>query len=183
MGFFQTWFHTYLVRGRSFSEQALSLSALPYAFGAVGNLLGGLTCDWLVPKVGVKWSRRSVGMAGLCSAAAGMTCALFATSHLAVILCLSLCYAGVTFQQPVVWASCLDLGGIRGGAVSGFMNTAGQLGGALSSVVFGYIVKATGNYDIPLIPMAAFLAIGAFLWRMVDVTCKIPVRTESPINV
>ena len=183
MGFFQTWFHTYLVRGRAFSEQALSLSALPYAFGAVANLLGGFTCDWLVRRVGVKWSRRSVGMTGLLSAAAGMTCALFANSHLAVILCLSLSYAGVTFQQPVVWASCLDIGGSRGGAVSGFMNTAGQLGGALSSLVFGYIVKATGNYDIPLIPMAAFLAIGALLWRTVDVTCRIPLQTERAISV
>jgi hypothetical protein len=63
------------------------------------------------------------------------------------------------------------------------MNTAGQLGGALSSVAFGYIVKATGNYDIPLIPMAAFLAIGALLWRLVDVTCRIPMDVESPVSV
>jgi ACS family glucarate transporter-like MFS transporter len=32
--FFQTWFHTFLVKGRGFSEGSLALSALPYAIAA-----------------------------------------------------------------------------------------------------------------------------------------------------
>jgi len=45
MSFYQTWFHTYLVRGRGFSEDALALSSLPYVLGAVAeaNRLGALT--------------------------------------------------------------------------------------------------------------------------------------------
>ncbi len=170
LSFFQTWFHTYLVKGRGFSEQELSLSALPYFFGAAANLLGGFTCDWLAPRIGVKWSRRGVGIAGLLLSATSMTCAIFAGRPLAVIVCLSLVYVGITFQQPAVFAACLDMGGERGGAVSGFMNTAGQLGGALSSVVFGYIVKATGSYEVPLIPMAGLLVVATVLWGKVDVT-------------
>jgi ACS family glucarate transporter-like MFS transporter len=173
MSFYQTWFHTYLAKGRGFSEHALSLSALPYVFGAAANLLGGFACDWLVPRVGVKWSRRGVGIAGLLLAAISIASTIFAVNHLAVILCLSFAYAGITFQQPVVWAACLDIGGSRGGAVAGFMNTAGQFGGALASAVFGYIVQASGNYDAPLVPMAALLAIGMLLWTKVDVTIPI----------
>lgn len=52
------------------------------------------------------------------------------------------------------------------------MNTAGQVGAAVSSVVFGYIVKATNNYDAPLAPMAAFLLIGMLLWGKLDATNK-----------
>jgi ACS family glucarate transporter-like MFS transporter len=179
MSFYQTWFHTYLVKGRAFSEHALSLSALPYVFGAAANLLGGLTCDWLAARVGVKWSRRGVGIAGLLLAAISVTSAVFATNQLAVILCFSLAYAGITFQQPVVWTACLDIGGTRAGAVSGFMNTAGQFGGALSSAIFGYMVKASGNYDAPLIPMAVLLAIGMLLWGKVDVTTRIALQARE----
>ncbi len=177
MSFFQTWFHTYLSKGKGFSEDSMLLSSLPYIVGAGANLLGGLCCDWLAKSVGVKWSRRGVGMAGLLLAALGIGSATLAVSHTAVILCLSAAYAGITFQQPVVWTACLDIGGKRGGAVSGFMNTAGQVGGAISSVVFGYIVKASGSYDLPLLGMAAFLAMGMLLWARVDVTNPIAAET------
>jgi ACS family glucarate transporter-like MFS transporter len=177
MSFYQTWIHTYLVKGRGFSENALASSALPYIFGAVANILGGLACDWLASRTGVKWSRRAVGVIGLLLAAGSLAATVVAHTPFAVILCLSLTYAGITFQQPVVWTACLDIGGIRGGAVSGFMNTAGQIGGAISSVVFGYLVQSTGNYNTPLIPMAILLAAGMLLWLRVDVTRKIPTPT------
>ena len=170
MSFYQTWFHTYLAKGRGFSENSLSLSALPYICGAIANLLGGFSCDRLAATVGLKWSRRAVGIAGLCLASVSIGSAVFVASHLAVILCLSLAYMGITFQQPAVFSSCLDIGGARGGAVCGFMNTAGQFGGAISSAVFGYAVKATGSYNAPLVPMAFLLAIGMLLWWRVDAT-------------
>jgi MFS family permease len=173
LNFFQTWLHTYLVKGRGFSEQALFLSSLPFVFAAVANLSGGIVCDWLAKRVGVTWSRRGVGMAGLLASAIFMGAAVLVTNHLAVIFCLSMGYAGLTFQQPVVFAACLDIGGRRGGAVMGFMNTAGQVGGAISSAVFGYLVKATGSYDTPLLPMAALLLMGMLLWGKVDVTKRI----------
>lgn len=179
MGFYQTWIHTYLVRGRGFSEQALSLSALPYVVGAAGNLLGGLTCDWLATIVGVKWSRRGVGMAGALLSTVSIIGLMFASGQLAAIAYLSLAYTGITLQQPVVFTACLDIGGNQGGAVVGFMNTAGQVGAALSSVIFGYLVKATGNYDAPLIPMEALLAMGIVLWTKVDVTARIAFPTPS----
>jgi ACS family glucarate transporter-like MFS transporter len=182
MGFYQIWFHTYLVKGRGFSERALAWSALPYAFGAAGNLLGGLSCDWLARRTGMKWSRRGVGIAGLSLAAVSLAGALFTTNQAAVIACLSLTYAGITFQQPAVFTACLDIGGVRGGAVSGFMNTAGQLGAALSSGVFGYLVKAYGNYDAPLLPMVVLLAAGTAIWGLVDVTDSV-VESPAEFNV
>jgi len=160
------------------SEHSLSLSALPYVCGAAANLLGGLACDWLASRVGVTWSRRGVGIAGSSLAAISIACAFFTANHVGVIVCLSLAYAGITFQQPAVFASCIDIGGTRGGAVTGMMNTTSQLGGALSSVAFGYIVKASGSYDAPLIPMAALLVIAAILWRKVEFSAAMVVSPE-----
>ena len=51
--FFQTWFHTFLVRGRGFSEESLVLSALPYIVAAGANLAGGAASDALVRRLGV----------------------------------------------------------------------------------------------------------------------------------
>ena len=169
MGFYQTWLHTYLEKGRAFAEHDLSWSALPYLFGAAGNLLGGFAVDWLTKRVGVKWSQRGVGMAGLTLAALSIGATLLATSHFAIIACLSFAYLGITFQQPAVFAACADIGGLRSGAVTGMMNMSGQLGYAISSFVFGYLVKVFGNYEAPLLPMAIILVLGMLLWGRVDV--------------
>jgi hypothetical protein len=42
--------------------------------------------------------------------------------------------------------------------------------GALSAVVFGYMVGYFGNYNAPFVPMVAVLALGAVLWLQVDAT-------------
>jgi ACS family glucarate transporter-like MFS transporter len=170
LGFFQTWLHTYLEKGRGFSEKSLLLSSLPFVFAALANLLGGIACDWLAKRVGLKWSRRGVGMAGLLIAAAFMGLSLLVTNPLPLILCLSMGYAGLTFQQPAVFTTCMDLGGRRGGVVMGMMNTAGQAGAAISSAAFGYIVERTGSYNAPLLPMAVLLTLGMLLWTQVDIT-------------
>jgi predicted MFS family arabinose efflux permease len=183
MSFFQTWFHTYLVKGHSFSENSLSLSALPYVFGAAANFLGGFSCDWLAARTGIRWSRRTVGMSGLALASASLALTVFVSAPIAVILGLSFAYAGITFQQPAVFAACLDIGGIRGGIVSGFMNTAGQIGAAISSAAFGYIVTAYNSYNAPLVPMAILLALGVVLWLRVDVTANIPACTLKAAQV
>ena len=174
MSFYQIWLHTYLERGRGFTEGALSLSSLPYFFGAAANLLGGITVDWLLRRVGVKWSRSGVGIAGLSLTALSLACTLFTMGHIALIACLSLAYAGITFQQPAVFAVCADIGGLRSGAVTAMMNTAGQVGFAISSAMFGYLVKTFGSYDTPLIPMALLAGTGALLWCKVDVVVKSP---------
>ena len=79
--------------------------------------------------VGLRWSRRAVGMFGAVLASLAMVATLFTTGHVAVIACLSAAYAGIALQQPAVLSSCLDIGGMRGGMVAGFMNTAGVGGG------------------------------------------------------
>jgi len=63
--FFQTWFHTFLVRGRGFSEANLLLSALPFVVAACANLAGGAASDALVRRLGAKRGRRVIGASAL----------------------------------------------------------------------------------------------------------------------
>src|SRR5215472_9103585 len=78
--FFQTWFHTFLQKGRGFSEANLLFSALPYVVAAFANLAGGAASDALVRRFGAKRGRRVVGFSALTTAAA-FTVAAMLTHH------------------------------------------------------------------------------------------------------
>ena len=186
--FFQTWFHTFLVKGRGFSEGGLLLSALPYAVAAGANLTGGAISDALVRRHGLKWGRRLLGIGGL-SAACLFTIATMVTEHqLVTVILLSLVYGGITLQQSGVFGVCLDIGGKHAGSTVGLMNTSAQVGALVSSLGYGYIVERFHSYDAPFVPMAALLFIGAMLWFRIDASQEVetellvvplPVATSS----
>ena len=175
--FFQTWFHTFLVRGRGFSEANLMVSALPYVVAACANLGGGAASDALVRRFGAKRGRRVIGAAALTVAAAFTVAAMLTHHQLLTVIFLALTYGAITFQQSGVFGVCLDIGGSRAGAVVGLMNTTAQIGGLTGSILYGYIVDRTGSYDAPFIPMAVLLLVGALLWVNVDASQEL--RSEA----
>jgi MFS transporter, ACS family, glucarate transporter len=175
--FFQTWFHTFLLKGRGFSEESLMLSALPYVLAACANLTGGAASDALVRHLGSKWGRRSLGIAALGSACLFTIAAMVVRQQLLTVILLSLVYGTITFQQSGVFGVCLDIGRKHAGSMVGLMNTSAQVGGLLSSVVYGYIVERFGSYDAPFVPMAALLLLGALLWCKIDASQEL--ATES----
>jgi len=179
--FFLSWLHTYLVRGRGFTETGLLFSTLPFILGALANMGGGITSDIMVRKLGLKWGRRSVAIFGLsCSAIFTVATVLTADKMLALVF-LALSYAGSDFMLPTAWSVCLDIGKKCAGAVTGAMNTAGQIGSFISSVLFGYFVNWSGSYDVPLIPMAVMLTISALLWLKIDPTEEL-IPEEAPAH-
>jgi len=171
--FFQTWFHTFLIKGRGFTEGSLLLSALPYAVAACANVAGGASSDALVKRLGATWGRRSIGIAGLGSACLFTIAAMLTGHQLLTVVLLSLVYGAITFQQSGVFGVCLDIGGKHAGSMVGLMNTSAQIGGFLSSVAYGYIVERFHSYDAPFVPMAASLFLGALLWFRVDASKEI----------
>jgi len=166
--FFQSWFHTYLVKAHGYSEHDLLLSSLPFLVGGVCNLTGGLASNIAVRKLGLTWGRRSIGLLGISVSILALVAALFTHDRIAVLILLSLVYGGITFQQPTVFAVCLDIGSEYTGEVIGAMNTASQVGAFASSVAFGYIVDRFGSYNLPLYPMTALLAIAFWMWFKVN---------------
>jgi MFS transporter, ACS family, glucarate transporter len=179
--FFQSWFHTYLVKARGYSEDDLLLSSLPFLVGAGANLGGGLASNALVKRMGLKWGRRSIGVVGSGTAALCVVAVMFTQHRIGALVLLSLVYAGITFQQPTMFAVCLDIGGEYAGAVVGAMNTASQIGSFVSSLAFGYLVNRYGSYNTPFIPMAALLLLGGWLWLKVDPTEQLIPGTPTAI--
>jgi MFS family permease len=168
--FFLFWLPTYMMRARGFTEGGTMLSALVFVLGALANLSGGYARDAAVRRWGPKWGPRIVCVAGLVTASASVFAALISVNKYVALMWLMLCYGGITFQQPTGWATCVDIGKRYAGAVAGCKNTAGAVGGLASSLLFGYLVQRTGNYDAVLLSMAGMLILGGGLWLWTDAT-------------
>lgn len=166
--FFQTWFHTFLVEGRAFSEAGLLLSAMPFAVGACANLSGGRVSDLLVRSYGLKHGRRMSGVVALALAGLFTIAAMLTRQQVLTVVFLTIVYGAICFQQSALFGVCLDIGPECAGAVVGLMNTAAQIGGLVGSVTFGYIVARFGSYNAPFIPMTVVLFVGALFWLKVD---------------
>jgi nitrate/nitrite transporter NarK len=169
--FYFSWLHTYLVRGRGFSDSELAIfSALPFVLGALANIVGGYLSDLAIRRVGFRWGRAvvgslSLGLGGCLVAATGLS-----NSKTSVVVLLALGFGVMDLMLPSAWAICLDIGGRHAGAVTGAMNTAGQLGGFLCTIVFGYIVGYFNDYNMPLFVIAFMLLFSAVMFSLIDPT-------------
>jgi ACS family glucarate transporter-like MFS transporter len=168
--FFQFWMPTYLVSGRGYTETALLLTTWLFAGGAVANVTGGWASDALVKRLGLKAARRIVPFTGLVISALSLTLTIFVAGKYYLLMLLTLSYCGITFAQAPCWAVCMDVGVRFAGAVSGARNTTSQVGATISSIVFGYMVRSTGSYNIALIPVAVMIAVCAMLCLRIDAT-------------
>jgi MFS family permease len=169
--FYFSWLHTYLVAGRGFSETEMGVfSALPFVLGALANIAGGFLSDHMVRRFGLRNGRRLVGAACLSASALLLVAAASTHGRMAAALFLALGLGVMDLMLPSAWALCLDVAGPYAGAVTGAMNMSGQFGGFLCTVLFGNVVKWTGSYHAPLLPIATMLLISAFLFSRIDPT-------------
>ncbi len=169
--FYFGWFPTYLVKGVGFSEKQMGvISALPFLMGTLGNIAGGLISDRLVTRWGLRLGRVVPACASLAISALLLLAMTFTRDRTAIVILSALGFGVADIMLPVSWAVCLDIGCNYAGVVTGTMNTAGQLGGFVCAVLFGYIVQATGNYNAPLWIIAGMVMLGAFLFSRIDPT-------------
>ena len=167
--FFFSWFPTFLERGRGFEKSELTYAvAIPFLMGVLGNIAGGYMSDHLSKRYGLKIGRRVLGVGGLAIAAVLMFLGGFIPGKIQVFVLMSLCFGVMDLMLPAAWAVCLDVGKKYAGAISGAMNTAGNLGGFVCATVFGYLVQGTGNYNFPLYIIAAMLGIAALLFMLIN---------------
>lgn len=179
--FYVSWMPTYLQEGRGFTEKETSwLAMLPFAMGIFGCLFGGFASDFLVKKIGLKWGRRTVAITGLFFSSMSLFAAALVTDNYTAAIFLA---SGLAFKDltlPVSWAVAMDIGVKNSGAISGAMNTFGQLGALIVSVGFGYMLNLTNNnYSIPLLVIASFMLIATLLWFKVDASKTIGKQEEE----
>jgi sugar phosphate permease len=162
---FLTWLTKYLIDVRHFTLlKGGLLASLPLWAGVVGDTAGGLATDWLLKRTGsARIGRRAVAIVGLLGCAAFIVPAALTEDAYTAVFCLT---ASMFFLECTIgpsWAVPMDTGGKYSGTVSGMMNMAGNFGGALSPIVFGYLAEG-GNWQAPFIVAAALLVAGAAVW-------------------
>jgi MFS transporter, ACS family, glucarate transporter len=136
-----TWLRPY-VEDR-WGSSAANLTFIPLLVGAVALWVSGYLVTGLHRRGMPVLSRRIPAMVGYSLGAIGLllcTQTSSAASAWPLIVCFSLAMFGVEMTLSSSWAFCMDIGGDRSGAVSGAMNMVGNLGAALSAVVFPYFV-------------------------------------------
>lgn len=167
--FFITWCPTYLEKARGFSKLSLGLaSGLPLLLCAFADILGGEACDRAVKRFGTRWGRGIVGTVSMLGAAAAMLAGTNASDPTLAIWLLAIAAGMGSFVLGAAWSTALDMGGAKAGLVGAVMNTAGQVGGALSPVVLGYVLQKTGNWDFPLYATGGLYILGGLCWLVID---------------
>jgi ACS family glucarate transporter-like MFS transporter len=181
--FYFSWFPSWMVRSASFSEKQMGFfAALPFLCGMAGNIAGGFLSDSLVERFGVKFGRRVVLSSALIISSGMLLGMSLVSGKVAVVVLACLGFGVADLMLPSAWSLCLDIGGEFAGTVSGVMNTAGQFGGVLCTVSFGYIIRMTGSYNKPLWLVASMVLLAALIFARVDASKPLLRESAVPIS-
>ncbi|HUG89952.1 MAG TPA: MFS transporter [Planctomycetaceae bacterium] len=190
--FLVTWLPRYLidVHRLPILQRGL-LASIPPLVGIVGMLAGGPLTDALTARFGVRWGRRLPMMVTRFTAAFGYGLALWLStftgdSVLASPWAFTLAFSIVAFSTDMgtasSWAYMQDVGGRYVGSILGWGNMWGNLGAAVSPLVYDYFLgehPAVGDWNnMFLVCLAAFVVAG-LCGLGVDATRAIAPADES----
>ncbi len=148
--FLVTWLSRYFIEMHSVPilERSL-LVMMPNLIGLCGGFLGGRWVDWLLPRIGLKWSRSlppiitrfmAAGGYGLCLYFAAQPTGSALNSPWAFTAAFCLIYFSVDLGQSAFWAYAQDAGGKYVGSVLGWGNMWGNLGAAFGPLLYNYLL-------------------------------------------
>jgi ACS family glucarate transporter-like MFS transporter len=169
--FYVTWLPTYLreARGTSVKFGAL-LASLPLLLGGLGCLVSAHIIPRLARAIGsVMLARRIVAIVGFVGASACIFAFIQVADPVRAMLLLGLAGFFNDFVMPAAWAGAMDIGGRYSGTVSGSMNMVGNIGGALSPLIVGYILTWNpGNWALTFYVSSAIYLMGGVCWLFID---------------
>ncbi|MGA2592962.1 MAG: MFS transporter [Bryobacteraceae bacterium] len=169
--FYITWLPTYLkeARGLKLGESAI-LGILPLFLGGVGCFCGGFLATRLTRATGsVLKTRRLLAYVGFSAASLLLVFSTRWHDPALAMITMGLASFSTDLVMPGSWGACMDVGGKYAGTLSGAMNMMGNVGGAVSPTVIGYILRWThSNWDMTFYVSAAIYVMGIVFWRFLD---------------
>ncbi|HEY2145873.1 MAG TPA: MFS transporter [Steroidobacteraceae bacterium] len=160
-----SWIPQYFLHSQhlDLKQSALFASSVFFA-GVIGDTLGGIVTDRLL-----KSSRRlEVARSYMVCVCMFLTLVslvplMFTHSLGLSVVCLS---AGFFFAEMTIgpmWAIPMDISVDYSGTASGIMNTGSALAAIISPVVSGYLIDASGNWQLPFLGSMLLMGIGLIL--------------------
>jgi ACS family glucarate transporter-like MFS transporter len=142
---FVFWFFQYLIEERGFSVlRGGVFNSLPYIFALVMVPLVGRWCDALSARRGRERGRRAIAILCLCLSAVFLLVGATVAAAVPAILCLSLSVGFLQSTEGPFWSSATDIAGRHAATAGGIMNTAGNLGGVVSTALAPVAVQSFG---------------------------------------
>jgi MFS transporter, ACS family, glucarate transporter len=142
---FVFWLYLYLVEKRGFSMfRGGWAAALPWVVALLMTPFGGMAADRLGARYGRLNGAKIVIMAGYGLSGLLLFLAAYSLAVWVSVAALSLSIGFLMSAEASFWATATHLGGARVGILSGVMNTAGVLGGILSTSLVPVLVERFG---------------------------------------
>src|SRR5205807_2752017 len=108
-------------------------------------------------------ARRNVVMAGFLGSFICLMPVFFTHNLVAIVLSLGAAFFCAEIVIGPMWSIPMDIAGKFSGTAAGMMNSGSALAAILSPLAFGFIIDATGNWQLPFAGSLGFLLIGAML--------------------
>ncbi len=176
---YYNWFYLYAVKVRNLPlMQAAVWTSIPFVSIAVLSAIGGLLSDRISKKLGRRRGRQCAVWLGM-----GLSATLlYLGSHIsdsAIALPLIGFAAGFNmFGAASFWAACIDLAPDYSASLSGLMNTLGNIGGAISSIITASIATRF-NWSMALDLAALITVFSGLCWFLVDVSASLDERAAG----
>ncbi len=168
--FFFNWLFIYLVDSRGFKIlQGGVYAAAPWLTGTVTAVLGGLVCDWLTRRSGIRPATRVIGIACGIGAAIFVAAAALATDARVAVILLSLCLGFQQFSDAAYWAATISVSERHASTACGLLNTGGNVVGGVGALLVPFTVKTLGW--VAALATGSLFALGAavlWIWIRAD---------------
>ena len=186
-----TWLLPYLVS--QWGTGAEIYAPVPLIFGMAAQWFSGWLATLLYSGGWMIRSRKIPAIAGFSLAVVGLLLITLipGTTALSFTLLFSVAVFGVEMTISPSWSLCMDIGGENSGTVSAAMNMLGNIGSALSAIVFPffvssvtipYLVKATGTANSFFIFAALMNILAVVAWLLIRPGSKIGALSPEKVR-
>jgi MFS transporter, ACS family, glucarate transporter len=172
-----SWFFYYLHNVLQAGEQvAVTVTALQWIAGGLAAALGGLACDWLCRRFGLRWGCRGPIVLAMLANGILLLAGLLTTN----LLLASACFVGFfffnQFTEGPFWASSMAIGRRLAGSASGVMNTGANAMGVIMTLL-APIIAASFSWTVSIGTAAPFAFVSAAL--MMFVRSDLPIQASA----
>lgn len=169
---YTAWLPGYLEIERHFTIAKTGwVAAIPFAFGVVGGISGGIVVDMLAKRGFSPIMSRKLPMAGSLVLTGVFTLlAAWTPSDTLAIACISLSLFLVYMSSSSAWAmASVAAPANRTASIGSMQNFGGYIGGALAPTVTGFIVQGSGHFGPALVTASVIAVLAAIgYWTLIQ---------------
>lgn len=171
---FFSWFYYYLVNVKEFAPADAALFvAAQWVVGSVGGIIGGLSCDGLVRRFGLRTGPKILAISGLVLAGVFLYVGAMSDDIFIAVTLLCVSFGLTQITDTPSWVATMAVSGKHAQVATGLLNTGGNIPGIAGGLMVPVIAGLFG-WPAAIASGSLFAFFGAFLWCFV--------RADEPMS-